>query len=452
MNNKQDFLKTQSCVLKVNIHCDGCKSKVRKILNKVDGVYTTSIDSEQGKVTVTGNVDPVVLIKKLEKNGKHAELWGVSKGGANQNNQFMNQFMKNFSLDGGKIGKDYNDNKAKKGGKEQPKGGQLQQHGHPQAQQQLQNLQFLQKLQQQQQMKGANMGSGKDQKTVKFNLPEDEFDDDDEFDDEFDDEYDDDDELDDEIYGHLQHQSGKSIPIIGKDVKGGGGDKKGGNGGGGDKKGKEGGKKGGGGGDSGGGGGMTSIFKGILGGGGGNTEKKKDKDGKKDGKKGDKNKGGGGESGKNYGGFDGKCEKSGGFDGKGGKSGPNGGGKKSANDDGFPQMGQMGQAAAGLRAMPMMGGNGGGGFNPGMGPGQSPNPGQYNPQQQQYMAMMMNQQRMNGGDGYGMMRQPMNASSMMYGRPPMGVGYGPPMVPPPGYHDPYTSYFSDENTESCSIM
>ena len=27
----------QSCVLRVNIHCDGCKSKVKKILQKIDG-------------------------------------------------------------------------------------------------------------------------------------------------------------------------------------------------------------------------------------------------------------------------------------------------------------------------------------------------------------------------------------------------------------------------------
>lgn len=27
----------QTCVLKVNIHCDGCKDKVRKILQKIDG-------------------------------------------------------------------------------------------------------------------------------------------------------------------------------------------------------------------------------------------------------------------------------------------------------------------------------------------------------------------------------------------------------------------------------
>ncbi|KAF5937267.1 hypothetical protein HYC85_024773 [Camellia sinensis] len=62
-------------VLKVSIHCEGCKKKVKKALHNIDGVYTTDIDCQQHKVTVTGNVDAETLIKKLAKTGKHAELW-----------------------------------------------------------------------------------------------------------------------------------------------------------------------------------------------------------------------------------------------------------------------------------------------------------------------------------------------------------------------------------------
>lgn len=29
----------QTCVLKVNIHCDGCKQEVKKILQKIDGNF-----------------------------------------------------------------------------------------------------------------------------------------------------------------------------------------------------------------------------------------------------------------------------------------------------------------------------------------------------------------------------------------------------------------------------
>lgn len=39
------------------------------------GVYKVDINCEQQKVTVTGNVDSTILIKKLLKLGKHAELW-----------------------------------------------------------------------------------------------------------------------------------------------------------------------------------------------------------------------------------------------------------------------------------------------------------------------------------------------------------------------------------------
>ncbi|KAF2298481.1 hypothetical protein GH714_023738 [Hevea brasiliensis] len=68
-------LKYQTWVFKVPIHCEGCRKKVKKVLQGVDGVYMTQIDPQQHKVTVTGNVDAETLIKKLARSGKHAELW-----------------------------------------------------------------------------------------------------------------------------------------------------------------------------------------------------------------------------------------------------------------------------------------------------------------------------------------------------------------------------------------
>ncbi|XP_048321645.2 heavy metal-associated isoprenylated plant protein 35 [Ziziphus jujuba] len=68
-------LKYQTWVLKVSIHCEGCKRKVKKVLQRIEGVYTTTIDSQQQRVTVTGNVEVQTLIKKLTKTGKHAEIW-----------------------------------------------------------------------------------------------------------------------------------------------------------------------------------------------------------------------------------------------------------------------------------------------------------------------------------------------------------------------------------------
>ncbi|MCD9560476.1 hypothetical protein HAX54_019161 [Datura stramonium] len=66
-------------VLKVSIHCPGCKRKVKKVLQSIEGVYTTDIDPQQQKVIVTGNVEAETLIKKLVRNGRSAELWPEPK-------------------------------------------------------------------------------------------------------------------------------------------------------------------------------------------------------------------------------------------------------------------------------------------------------------------------------------------------------------------------------------
>ncbi|KAE8657669.1 Detected protein of unknown function [Hibiscus syriacus] len=68
-------LKYETWVLKVLIHCEGCKKKVKKVLQAIDGVYETKIDSQQHKVTVISSVDAETLIKKLTKSGKHVQLW-----------------------------------------------------------------------------------------------------------------------------------------------------------------------------------------------------------------------------------------------------------------------------------------------------------------------------------------------------------------------------------------
>ncbi|KAD1735750.1 hypothetical protein E3N88_42379 [Mikania micrantha] len=68
------ILKYKTWVLKVSIHCVGCKRKVKKVLQNIEGsVYTIDIDSKLQKVTVVGNVEVDALIKKLVKTRKHAE-------------------------------------------------------------------------------------------------------------------------------------------------------------------------------------------------------------------------------------------------------------------------------------------------------------------------------------------------------------------------------------------
>ncbi|XP_022734074.1 heavy metal-associated isoprenylated plant protein 37-like [Durio zibethinus] len=91
MTKEEDFklLKIQTCVLKVSIHCDGCKQKVKKLLQRIEGVLQVSMDAEQQKVTVLGSVDSATLIKKLIRAGKHAEVW-PQKSNHNQNQKQNN--------------------------------------------------------------------------------------------------------------------------------------------------------------------------------------------------------------------------------------------------------------------------------------------------------------------------------------------------------------------------
>ncbi|XP_028780195.1 heavy metal-associated isoprenylated plant protein 35-like [Neltuma alba] len=61
--------------LKVSANCcEGCKKKVKRALGRIEGVLKLDIDTLQPKVTVLGNVNPQILIKRLLKVGKHAEL------------------------------------------------------------------------------------------------------------------------------------------------------------------------------------------------------------------------------------------------------------------------------------------------------------------------------------------------------------------------------------------
>ncbi|KAE8684101.1 40S ribosomal protein S21-2 [Hibiscus syriacus] len=53
--NQEPPLKYKAWVLKVSIHCEGCKRKVEKKLRKIDGVYEAYADLKQQKATVKAN-------------------------------------------------------------------------------------------------------------------------------------------------------------------------------------------------------------------------------------------------------------------------------------------------------------------------------------------------------------------------------------------------------------
>eukprot|EP00268_Persea_americana_P034174 TRINITY_DN3381_c0_g3_i5.p1 TRINITY_DN3381_c0_g3~~TRINITY_DN3381_c0_g3_i5.p1 ORF type:complete len:451 (+),score=157.29 TRINITY_DN3381_c0_g3_i5:739-2091(+) len=442
------FLKIQTCALKVHIHCDGCKQKVKKLLQKIEGVYTISIDAEQGKVTVSGNVDPSTLIKKLQKKGKHAELWG-SKGGNNQSQKTQIE-----------QGKGQKDGKAQKGGKDQKDKNQLPQLQQQQLPQQMKGWKDLNLPQ----FNGMNLAF-KDPKSVKFSLPDDDDLPTDDFD-EFDDDGYDDDEIDDDL-----DDEHVGLMMKGKPPMGGGNGMmmKMGDGHNPFMDGKKGGGNGGGNGKNGGGAPVQQQNKGM----GGNNDAKNGNGGKKGGGNngGNQNQAGGG-GGKNGGP---QPDKNGGNPGGGNNKNANGGGgnnnggssKKGGGDgpnnnlaqamnmgQGFQgmnlpanvnlaqmarmhnPMGQMGNipAVQGLpAAAPVMNPNG---YFQGAGPEiMAGHP--YAQAQQQYAAAMMAHQLQNGQDRF----QP-----MIYARPPPAVAYYPPPQPPP------YSYFSDENPSGCAVM
>ncbi|GLT28840.1 hypothetical protein SLA2020_037440 [Shorea laevis] len=62
-------------LLKLYVDCQGCQQKVRKMLKKIEGVYSVKIDADHQLVIVTGIVNPLTLVKKLVKSGKYAEIW-----------------------------------------------------------------------------------------------------------------------------------------------------------------------------------------------------------------------------------------------------------------------------------------------------------------------------------------------------------------------------------------
>nr|GMD91613.1 protein SODIUM POTASSIUM ROOT DEFECTIVE 1-like isoform X2 [Ipomoea batatas] len=64
----------QVVVMRVSLHCQGCASKVKKHLSKMEGVTSFSIDLENKKVTVMGNVSPTGVLESVSK-VKRAEFW-----------------------------------------------------------------------------------------------------------------------------------------------------------------------------------------------------------------------------------------------------------------------------------------------------------------------------------------------------------------------------------------
>lgn len=64
--------KVSTVVMKIRLHCDGCVQKIRRIILKIKGVESVTIDAGKDLVTVKGTMDekdlPVYLREKLKRN------------------------------------------------------------------------------------------------------------------------------------------------------------------------------------------------------------------------------------------------------------------------------------------------------------------------------------------------------------------------------------------------
>ncbi|XP_045818930.1 heavy metal-associated isoprenylated plant protein 6-like [Trifolium pratense] len=59
--------KESTVVLKIRLHCDGCITKIKKIIMKFKGVETVKFDGDKDLVTVKGTMEPKDLIEYLKE-------------------------------------------------------------------------------------------------------------------------------------------------------------------------------------------------------------------------------------------------------------------------------------------------------------------------------------------------------------------------------------------------
>lgn len=70
--------------LKVDMCCEACVKKVRRVLIELNGVSSININVPSKKVTVTGDVKPEACLKAMAKIRKRASLWADAEGGGKE--------------------------------------------------------------------------------------------------------------------------------------------------------------------------------------------------------------------------------------------------------------------------------------------------------------------------------------------------------------------------------
>ncbi|KAF5789688.1 putative heavy metal-associated domain, HMA, heavy metal-associated domain superfamily [Helianthus annuus] len=67
----------QRIELKVNMYSGKCRRNVLKSVTKLSGIDQVSVDLEKETLVIVGNVDPVSVVKRVEKTGKRADIVSV---------------------------------------------------------------------------------------------------------------------------------------------------------------------------------------------------------------------------------------------------------------------------------------------------------------------------------------------------------------------------------------
>ncbi|CAN6239416.1 unnamed protein product [Urochloa humidicola] len=71
----------QAVELRVRMDCERCEREVRKALSGMRGVQHVEVNRLQQKVTVTGEVDPLAVLRRAQSTGKKAEPWPQNPAG-----------------------------------------------------------------------------------------------------------------------------------------------------------------------------------------------------------------------------------------------------------------------------------------------------------------------------------------------------------------------------------
>ncbi|QHO33688.1 hypothetical protein HN51_027355 [Arachis hypogaea] len=67
---KEEIIEVITAIYKVNLHCPKCGSNIKKHLLTIEGVHSVEIDTEKGEIKAKGKLDPLKILKIIEKKSK----------------------------------------------------------------------------------------------------------------------------------------------------------------------------------------------------------------------------------------------------------------------------------------------------------------------------------------------------------------------------------------------